>query len=241
MIDGKGAREGLDLSHAEVRLVSGYQAVLEVLRREVALGRLLPGDRLPAERALAEQLGVSRETVRQALRVLEGSGLVEVSRGASGGTFIRDVPIDPEALRAELRAEQRTIIQHHEYRSVLEESAARFAAGRRTAEHLDQMRRAQELLRGAETMPSARAADTLFHLAIAQASANEFLSAAVESARAQGFRVVDALPFEFLTESSLTAHDRILDAIATGDADAAAAAMREHIRVSIREFEEITS
>ena len=57
-----------DFSRAVLQPVSGYQAVAGFLRREMALGRIRPGDRLPPERKLAEQLGVSRETLRQALR-----------------------------------------------------------------------------------------------------------------------------------------------------------------------------
>ena len=67
---------------------SAYAAVVERIRRALALGVLLPGERLPAERALAEELGVSRVTVREALRVLQGEGLL-VTKRDSGGTTCR--------------------------------------------------------------------------------------------------------------------------------------------------------
>src|SRR4051812_10590345 len=66
-----------------------YAVVVDRLRRAIALGVLLPGDRLPPERTFAERLGVSRVTIREALRVLQGEGLLLTKRG-SGGTIVSD-------------------------------------------------------------------------------------------------------------------------------------------------------
>lgn len=86
-----------------VRAIPGYQAIVDHLRREISLGRIIPGDRLPAERKLAEQFGVARETLRQALRVLEGSGQIVIQRGAAGGPVVQGVFMDPDAMLRELR------------------------------------------------------------------------------------------------------------------------------------------
>ncbi len=67
-----------------------YELVVERIRRAIHIGSYVPGDRLPPERALAEQLGVSRTTVREAIRVLEGEGYVESRRGATGGVILLD-------------------------------------------------------------------------------------------------------------------------------------------------------
>src|SRR3989442_8138044 len=67
-----------------------YELVVERLRRAIHIGTYMPGDRLPPERSLAEQLGVSRTTVREAIRVLEGQGYVEIRRGAAGGVILLD-------------------------------------------------------------------------------------------------------------------------------------------------------
>jgi DNA-binding FadR family transcriptional regulator len=66
-----------------------FEAVCDRIRREVAAGRLVPGDRLPAERTLAEQFGVSRTAVREALKTLEAAGIVQTQKGVYGGPFIR--------------------------------------------------------------------------------------------------------------------------------------------------------
>ena len=72
-----------------VAAVPAHELVLAQLRRSIHLGHFGAGDRLPPERELARQLGVSRTTVREAVRVLEGEGLVEIKRGSSGGISVR--------------------------------------------------------------------------------------------------------------------------------------------------------
>src|SRR4029079_3166877 len=71
-----------------VATIPAYELVLEQLRRSIQLGHFLPGDKLPPERDLARQLGVSRTTVREAVRVLEGEGAVEIRRGSAGGIVL---------------------------------------------------------------------------------------------------------------------------------------------------------
>ncbi|MBV8144951.1 MAG: winged helix-turn-helix transcriptional regulator, partial [Gammaproteobacteria bacterium] len=68
-----------------IKAVATYELVTNQIQRAVHLGLLVPGDRLPAERALAQQLGVARMTVREAIRVLAHEGLITVRRGAHGG------------------------------------------------------------------------------------------------------------------------------------------------------------
>ena len=74
---------------ARVRARRGFEYISEQIREAVAAGKLTPGSRLPAERSMAEIFGVSRQSVREALRGLEMSGLVESRPGVTGGVFIR--------------------------------------------------------------------------------------------------------------------------------------------------------
>ncbi|WP_307486998.1 FadR/GntR family transcriptional regulator [Microbacterium trichothecenolyticum] len=212
-----------------LRPVPGYLAVVDFVRREISLGRLLPGDRLPAERRLAEQLGVARETLRQALRVLEGGGFLSIERGANGGAVILADVVDDAVLRSELRTRKDSLVQLIEYRAEIESSAARLAATKRTDADVDAMRAAQAELSGAEDKDVSRSADTAFHLAVATAAGNPFLLQAVEDARATMFFPVDLATFEFVKETSHRGHEAVLRAIADRDPDAAAAAMREHV------------
>jgi GntR family transcriptional regulator, transcriptional repressor for pyruvate dehydrogenase complex len=225
-----------DVSAATVRSVSGYQAVVDAIRREISLGRIRVGERLPAERQLAQQLGVSRETVRQAIRVLEGGGQVIVKRGAQGGAFIQASAIDHNVVRDDLIARRPEILEHIEYRGVIESGAAALAAERRSAADLAEIIAAQEELRGARTIDDARHADTRFHLAIAAASGNDTLARAIEEARVFVFRTTDMMPYQFLTDSSVEAHEHVFDAIEAGDPEAAARAMEQHIATTRREF-----
>src|SRR5213592_4815792 len=71
-----------------VRRPASYELVLEQIRRAIQLGRFEGGTRLPSERELAQQFGVSRTTVREAIRVLQGEGLVDVKRGRNGGAVV---------------------------------------------------------------------------------------------------------------------------------------------------------
>lgn len=218
------------------RSVAGCQGIVDHLRREFILGRLRPGDRLPAERALAEHLGVARETLRQAFRVLESSGQIVVTRGARGGAIVQAAIVDPLLIRADVDILADSIMPLTEYRSIIEGSAASLAAERRTAPDLDELTAAQADLLASATLHDSRLADTRFHLAIAAAAGNPALTSAIEDARVQMFTTVDLLSFPFVKESSYGAHGEVLDAIRRGDPDGAAAAMRSHLAVTREEF-----
>lgn len=235
------AREPVDFSAAKLRTMPGYRAIVDLIRREVSLGRLQAGDRLPPERKLADQLGVSRETVRQALRVLEGSAEVEIMRGAAGGPVVRESVVDPAVVRAELVARADEITALADYRSIIEGAAASAAAALRTEDDLARLETAQARLRDAATLAESRAADTAFHLAIAAMSRNPFLTAAIEDARAQMFTPVDVLSFRFVKHTSLDAHARVIDAIRAADGPGADAAMRAHVHTTREEFDRVLS
>ncbi len=222
-----------------VHAVPGYQAIVDHLRREISLGRVIPGDRLPAERKLAEQYGVARETLRQALRVLEGSGHIVIQRGASGGPVVQGVSMDPESMRRELRERKGTILELIEFRLVIEPVAAGFAALRHREEEIRLMEASQADLMAASTRDEFRRADTAFHLAVAVAAGNSMLEQSVEEARSLMFAPTDLVSYEFLKDSSYLAHQKIFEAVRSGDQASAQAAMTAHIGVTREEFERI--
>jgi len=111
-----------------VAAIPAHELVLAQLRRSIHLGHFGAGDKLPPERELAKLLGVSRTTVREAVRVLEGEGLVEIRRGSSGG-----ISVKPQSMgRTELRRRMREFEEIIEFRLAVEPMAARLAAERRT-------------------------------------------------------------------------------------------------------------
>ncbi|WP_167047163.1 GntR family transcriptional regulator [Burkholderia sp. Ax-1724] len=78
------------MSHTPVQARRAFEEVALQIRAQLGSGELRPGDRLPAERDLAEQFGLSRNTVREALRTLEISGVLEFRKGTTGGAFVRE-------------------------------------------------------------------------------------------------------------------------------------------------------
>ena len=219
----------MQIEPMSTRGVAGYQAVVDHLRREFSLGRIRPGERLPAERQLAEHLGVARETLRQAYRVLEGAGQLEIHRGSRGGAVVLETLGDKTLLLSEVRAHAHDIAELIEFRTVVEAAAAELAALRRTPEQLAELESASRELDAAELLVDFRHADTRFHLAVAAAAGNTHLEIAIEDARVAMFQPVDVLDFDFVKDASVEGHAAVLDAIRAGDGARAAQAMRDHI------------
>jgi GntR family transcriptional repressor for pyruvate dehydrogenase complex len=201
-----------------------YAAVVDRVRRAVALGVLLPGDRLPAERALAEGLGVSRVTVREALRVLQGEGLLITKRG-SGGTIVSPTVT---SLGADSKYNER-VGEVFELRLAVETMAARLAAERGVPQDMRWLETCQEALQSSRDVHAFRRADSEFHLAVARMSGNGMLSQVVEDVRAAVFSRLDRHDFAVIYESSIRGHAAVIEAIKNRDASAASAAMATHI------------
>ena len=219
--------------------VPGHVKVVEIIHREIALGRILPGDKLPAERKFAEQLGVSRETVRQALRILEGSGVLSIRRGASGGAFVCEVEMSQAEVRSILRNQLDEVLQLIDFREILEGAAAKALATSHSPENIDDIDSAISQLENATTLSESRSADTAFHLAIARGTKNSFLLRSIEDARVRMFQPVDAFHMEFVKKSSLKAHRDIRQAIAQGDAAQAEHLMKAHLNQTSIEFKKL--
>lgn len=232
-------RSGDDRS-AEALTVSrvrpAYQQVADQLLALILDGSLAAGDRLPSETELSSIFGVSRSTVREALRALASRDLVETARGTTGGTFVRRVEQGQvsDYLETSLGlmsgSDDITVTQMLEAREVLEVPAARLAAERRQAHHLEAMREAvdrEKLTRGRGMRFQEH---RNFHGIILQSSENPLLEIMTEPV----FRVLQT---KFLNpdveprvwRSVDHDHETILEAITDQDADAAAEAMHEHL------------
>ncbi|WP_047258639.1 FadR/GntR family transcriptional regulator [Chromobacterium subtsugae] len=198
---------------------------LDSLGRQLADGRWPVGSRIPTEPELADELGISRNTVREAVRVLLYAGLLEVRQG--DGTYVRATVNPGEAMRAISRASLR---EHLEVRCLLEESAARLAALRAGADDLVRIEATlHTLARQADDTPESYAErDIAFHLAIADASGNQALAGLYRYfSRAVQQSVQDAIRDEALPDPGLAEHAAIFEAIrqkrpdTAGDAAAA--------------------
>ena len=207
-------------------------AVFDRLQRAIKSGAYAVDERLPTEHSLAAEFQVSRPVVRDALQRLRDQGLIYSRRGA--GSFVRE-----QGVREPLgfgQMENLSDLQHcYDFRLTIEPEAAAMAAHRRTPEALQKIKTALTLLRDATNRQAHRAdADFMFHLSIAQASANPYFSTAMQALEehiAVGMRfhgmslraTSDGLQHVFVE------HSAVFGAIADRDADAARTLMRTHL------------
>jgi len=222
------------------RVRPAYEQVAAQLRDLIIRGDIVAGERLPVESELPSLFGVSRSTIREALRVLSSQSLVQTRRGVRGGTFVAKP--EPEYVRDYLEAslglmtvdDSMTIDDLIEVREMLEVPAARLAAERRTNAHVDAM---EALLRprGGSSAPMGYDETRGFHEIILDGARNALL----EMVTRPIFRVIGtridrshAAP-RFWREVSED-HRKIAAAVAAGDGAGAAEGMLvhlEHVRV----------
>jgi DNA-binding FadR family transcriptional regulator len=215
------------------------ELVARQLRTAIQLGHYLPGQRFPAERELSAQLGVSRSVLREASRVLEAEGLIEVRHGRNGGLVVSVPTSAPSEVRRLLK-EQRTHVEAvFDYRIAVETAAARLAATRRTAADLRALHTSLTQMdaiialreAGPEVTQSWKAADNRFHGQIAHAARNPLLEEAVIRGHAEMHHPIAAV-FDRLELDMHEPHVEIVAAIEAKDADRAERLMRDHIEHS---------
>jgi DNA-binding FadR family transcriptional regulator len=197
----------------------------DALRGRIAAGDWPLGGRIPPEAELVRQLGVSRNTVREAVRCLAHAGVLEVRQG--DGTYVRAAADGGETLRKIARASLRDQI---EVRCVLEEAAARLAASRRTEAEVAALTRARDLADGFDRTDDTDTYvdhDFTFHRGVVAAAANQaleelylYFATAIRASIKRSIRDAE------LPEPSPEQHRAVLDAIARRDADGAAQAVR---------------
>ncbi|MDO9418110.1 FadR/GntR family transcriptional regulator [Pararhizobium sp.] len=207
--------------------------VASSISREIAQGRLNPGDQLPTEQALAQTFGVSRNVVREAIARLRSEGRIWSQQGR--GAFVADVPnttvltIDYDALQ-----QADAFRSLFELRGIIEVQVAALAARRRSEADLDAMRNAQAMMAeapyGSVTWLKA---DLEFHRTVAAATQNaytvQFLVFVSERVRDSILAAGNQQRSDDMAGATLGEHERILAAIEAGDAEAAQRAMQQHL------------
>lgn len=212
-----------------VRRSNALEDTVSRIVQTIRVGVVAPGEALPAERALASMLGVSRDTVREAIRELADTGIVVPRRGRYGGTFVAD-PIPPAD--APPGASARTIDDVLGMRRVLEGGAARAAAGSSGSFARETLPRMLEQTRAAD-LGDYRRSDSLLHLAVAEAAGIPSLLPLIAENRAQVNAWLDAFPLlPRAIAHSEEQHSRIVSAIVDRRPDTAEAAMLEHVAAS---------
>jgi GntR family transcriptional repressor for pyruvate dehydrogenase complex len=207
------------------------------IRRHIERQGLQPGDRIGTEQELAAEFGVSRPTLREALRLLAGSHLIRASQGRGGGIFVANTAGEgmgrhmSEAIGAMLATESVSLYQLLEARMVLEVPLAGLAAasaGPETIEKLEQaIADAEGHTPGSEPFNEA---DSRFHQTIAEAAGNDVLIAFTRWILDVLLpSLIDYIGPSITAEDILTQHRAILRAIRRGQSTAAERAMREHL------------
>ncbi|CAM5571051.1 FadR family transcriptional regulator OS=Streptomyces alboniger OX=132473 GN=CP975_06225 PE=4 SV=1 [Streptomyces alboniger] len=212
-----------------VRAGNGFEEALEQILQVVRLGLVPGGERLPAERELAERLGISRVTLREVLKVLQDQGLVESRRGRYGGTFVlprADVGGEDELRRRIAEVDIEDVLR---FREVLEVGAAGLCATHGLSrEQADRLRGALAATRDAP-LSDYRRLDTLLHLTVAELSGSPTLTARYAAVRASVNDLLDCIPLLVRNlEHSQRQHTALVEAVLDGDADGAREMMREH-------------
>lgn len=217
-----------------------HEQVIDAIEEKIVSGSLTVGDPLPPERELASALGVSRAGVREAIRVLEGQGVLRsaVGSGREAGTFIAAMPSAAltRLLRLHVALANFPIDDVVDARVMLERSSADFAARSASPEALASARRHLEAMDvpgiDAETFNDH---DTSFHVAIAEAGGNRLVADMTTAIRDALRRPILRAMAEVEDSDGLLAalreqHHAILAAIEAGDGAGAAELSEQHIR-----------
>jgi GntR family transcriptional regulator, transcriptional repressor for pyruvate dehydrogenase complex len=214
---------------APVHSQTAFEETLERLGTAIKLGLLEPGERLPPERDLCGQLGISRSTLRQALTALVQSGHLHAVRGRRGGTFVADHPPPAPAPSPALLAGWRDVC---DLRLATELGVAVLACDRAQPEMLAPLEKLidamDELL---DDFPGFRQADVRFHIGLAETTGSAPLMSAVTEAQGQMSDLIALIPHpaEVLSWSNAQ-HRRLVAAVRDRDVARATSTITDHLR-----------
>ncbi len=239
----KLARAGENPVYKVVRTSRLFEQIVQQIEESVLNGSLKPGDQLPAERDLAQRLGVSRTAVREAVKTLREKGLVEAYSGR--GTFITDGTTHAARQSFDLMVkvgQQEGSPHLAELRMILEPGIAAIAAARVKDDDVAAMRDAVAVMDRSQKNPEAYIeADLDFHLALAEAAANPLILSLIDSIvgllREQRIKIFNV---EGGPQRGQVHHKRILQAVERRDPEAARSAMFAHLE-QVRQDSQIPS
>jgi GntR family transcriptional repressor for pyruvate dehydrogenase complex len=214
-----------------VRDGNAFEATVEQLATSVRLGVFVAGQQLPPERELAETLGVSRTTLREAIAALREAGMVQTRRGRGGGTVVTyRAPAQGEASDRGLGMTPAQMRDALDFRRVVEPGAAALAASRElSAEQRAWLVTCRQDVERSADVAHHRQADSRLHLAIATLSGSDLLVSAVTHAQGMLHDMLSAIPVLAPNIGhSNEQHRAVVDAVLGGDPDGARLAMQEH-------------
>jgi DNA-binding FadR family transcriptional regulator len=201
---------------APLQMRSIAEQIADRLVTAIALGEFVPGQRLPTERDLAQQLVVSRTSIREALHALAADGYVDIQRGRTGGAYVRQSwgPESAATVRRTLSPNWADFEALFDLRRLIETLIARTAAERHTEADAAAIRAAQVAYVEAADREASRAADQALHAAVATATGNVYLARMSGQIRQQISLGFHAEPYSAeLRRLALEQHERLADAV----------------------------
>lgn len=220
----------------EERSERAYEKVIEHIKNEIWQGTLKRGERLPPERELAESLGVSRNSVREAIRTLGLMGFVSSTQGA--GNFVTcDIEQNlRESLRMMVLLGETNYLQISQLRRGLEGENARLAADRLTSKQAARLRELVRLMREEPDAQKASAYDQEFHVLLCEASGNRLIKALFGAMLSTINDFISTMYVRIVADpvqadALHNAHQRLADALAAHDVEGAGEAIQSHFEV----------
>lgn len=226
----------MDLTPIKTRRL--YEEIVEQIKQLIADGKLKPGDKLLAERDLADRFQVSRASVREAIRTLEMLGIIDIRPGE--GTFVRGTESDDiiRPLAMFLAVERNSLLDMFEMRRIFETATASLAAQRATFEELDQIESMLASMRERLNLQDSEKGeefDAAFHYAVAEATHNSLLIKLFKTVSEEFAKANSVARRQLYHDNVQNAqriidqHSEILQAIRSGSPQKASEAMLAHL------------
>ena len=216
-----------------------FQDVVDQIQGAILDGRIQPGDKLPSERDLGEMLGTSRGTLREALRVLEQKGLIEIKLGVGGGAIVKGPGGEQITESLAMLIQSQQISLHHlaEFREGVEGTVAGLAAQRATDEDIEHLRDLLQAAKthwqaGVEQWPEFVRVDERLHMHLARIAGNPLYEFILKTVHANIHIYYDRFLPGGINELNENYHDLALlvEAVATGQKERAVDLARDHVR-----------
>lgn len=232
----------------QISVPKAADVLADALREKILKGDLHEGAELPSERELGEQAGLSRATVREALRILDSEGLIETRLGRHGGSAVlrpSTAPIE-RSVGIFIRGHRIRLQAVLETRGAIEPASARYAALHRTEEDLRDLERCQEMVEQASRADDVDGyveANLAWHVQVVRASHNELLIAFISAVSKAVYLESDIEGFSSIEvrDAVIRAHRRVMEAIRAGDGEAAARRMERHVGAYIADVSKASS
>lgn len=219
---------------AKIRPIGQFRVSKEVcaqLKQSILVGHFQPGDRLPSERDLVEEFQVSRAAIREALRILENSGFIATRQGINAGTYVTELTFGHicNAFLDLFLADKISIPELYHVRLLIEPEIARLAALAITSEYAQRLEKALQCEEPhTKTLWEDIEMKTAVHHILAEMCGNRFLEAILRSSMKLTHKVIEVVSPNPYTLHPAGMHRPIVEAVLSGDPEAACSTMREH-------------